>query len=448
MPNYTENYNLKKPLPNENYNVQDQNDNMDTIDTELKKVNDKVDSIEVPVTSVNGKVGDVELTAADVDAETPAGAQAKAEAAAAAAVAAHEEDPDPHNQYALDIDLAALQEEVDTHKAENTKLWSDYDYPLATIVGTQIRVTHESNSRVVKFELAEGVTGGEITVSLDDGATEKPLVDITNEPITELDKGFVEVIESEDFFTLVPRGDKLESPFDTKNMELQPAIMATSSSKEWQEAFKIENPYGGIVHALACRVSGNSNNVYFRVTIDGVTGPEFYTNLSNINYTELRKILFDGGTINNNNMPYAIPFKNSFKLEFRSNGSSSYAQAAISYSLATKKVKQYTFQQLVVPTNVNGKTLVDIMGSGKIYLIIPSSTSTRLDVYVDGVYIANKTLSSPSGSPEDMPVRELFNTSSGYSAPTPTYTFKERLLIINKYPVENGNVKVIVALED
>lgn len=119
MPNYTENYNLKKPLPNENYNVQDQNDNMDTIDTELKKVNEKVDSIEVPVTSVNEKTGDVVLTADDVGAETPSGAQAKAEAAAAAAIAAHEDDPDPHEQYALDTELAALQNEVDEHKAEN-----------------------------------------------------------------------------------------------------------------------------------------------------------------------------------------------------------------------------------------------------------------------------------------------------------------------------------------
>jgi hypothetical protein len=90
MPNYTENYNLKKPLPNEYYNVQDQNDNMDIIDSELKKLDQKVENIEVPVTSVNGKTGDVELTADDVGAETPAGAQAKAEAAAAAAVIAHD----------------------------------------------------------------------------------------------------------------------------------------------------------------------------------------------------------------------------------------------------------------------------------------------------------------------------------------------------------------------
>ena len=36
MPNFTPNYNLKKPLGTENYNVEDQNGNMDIIDTELK----------------------------------------------------------------------------------------------------------------------------------------------------------------------------------------------------------------------------------------------------------------------------------------------------------------------------------------------------------------------------------------------------------------------------
>lgn len=41
MPNYTENYNLKKPLSTENYDVKDQNDNMDLIDQALK---DKIDN--------------------------------------------------------------------------------------------------------------------------------------------------------------------------------------------------------------------------------------------------------------------------------------------------------------------------------------------------------------------------------------------------------------------
>lgn len=45
MPNSTTNYNLKKPLSNENYNIQDSNDNMDIIDTALKDLDDKIDDL-------------------------------------------------------------------------------------------------------------------------------------------------------------------------------------------------------------------------------------------------------------------------------------------------------------------------------------------------------------------------------------------------------------------
>lgn len=42
MPDYTTNFNLKKPRPSEFYDVADFNGNADIIDTELKKVTDKV----------------------------------------------------------------------------------------------------------------------------------------------------------------------------------------------------------------------------------------------------------------------------------------------------------------------------------------------------------------------------------------------------------------------
>ena len=42
MPNYTSNFNLKKPLPDEFYNIQDHNDNMDIIDNALKTAPDSV----------------------------------------------------------------------------------------------------------------------------------------------------------------------------------------------------------------------------------------------------------------------------------------------------------------------------------------------------------------------------------------------------------------------
>lgn len=43
MAEYTQNYKLKKPLPNEFYDVADQNGNMDKIDSTLKKHDDLLD---------------------------------------------------------------------------------------------------------------------------------------------------------------------------------------------------------------------------------------------------------------------------------------------------------------------------------------------------------------------------------------------------------------------
>lgn len=59
MPEYTQNYELKKPLQNEFYNVDDQNSNMDKIDLQLKKqeqmLNKKADLDE------NGKIPQEQL---------------------------------------------------------------------------------------------------------------------------------------------------------------------------------------------------------------------------------------------------------------------------------------------------------------------------------------------------------------------------------------------------
>ncbi|WP_432406732.1 hypothetical protein [Wukongibacter sp. M2B1] len=45
MANYTTNYNLKKPLETEKYNVEDQNGNMDILDGEIKRLDDKTDDL-------------------------------------------------------------------------------------------------------------------------------------------------------------------------------------------------------------------------------------------------------------------------------------------------------------------------------------------------------------------------------------------------------------------
>jgi len=130
---YTGNYNLKKPEGSDIVNIEDFNDNADIIDQALKAHDDELATKETPA-GAQAKADAAEANAkAYTDAheqkaaphsghETPAGAQSKAEAAAAAAIAAHEDDPDPHEQYALDTELAALQNEVDEHKAEKANL--------------------------------------------------------------------------------------------------------------------------------------------------------------------------------------------------------------------------------------------------------------------------------------------------------------------------------------
>lgn len=101
MPNFTEHYNLKKPLQEEFYNIDDHNGNMDIIDAVLKELSEDsgvVIGAEEPekgevwidtddesgdggaVTSVNGKIGDVQLTAADLDAYTTGQTYNKTEA--------------------------------------------------------------------------------------------------------------------------------------------------------------------------------------------------------------------------------------------------------------------------------------------------------------------------------------------------------------------------------
>ncbi len=97
-----------------------------------------------------------------------------------------------------------------SHMAEYTKFVSDYEYQPVTIIGTQIRVTKQSDTAILKFRLATDVTGGAITISKDAGATSKPLVDIDGQPVTELSKGFVEVIENAENFTYAPKGGKIK----------------------------------------------------------------------------------------------------------------------------------------------------------------------------------------------------------------------------------------------
>ena len=88
MPKYTTHYNLKKPLQEEFYNIDDHNENMDIIDEQLKLLSEDSGVVISPdepengdvwididdeeeeggVASVNGQTGHVNLTAKDGDA--------------------------------------------------------------------------------------------------------------------------------------------------------------------------------------------------------------------------------------------------------------------------------------------------------------------------------------------------------------------------------------------
>lgn len=56
MANITNNYNLNKPLPEENVNIEVLNQNMDIIDTNLKSLSDKINNVENNIPSTDGFV--------------------------------------------------------------------------------------------------------------------------------------------------------------------------------------------------------------------------------------------------------------------------------------------------------------------------------------------------------------------------------------------------------
>ena len=95
-------------------------------------------------------------------------------------------------------ELQAVEEELTTHKA-------DYMYQIPTIVGSQIRINRLSDTNRLFFKLENDLTG-DITISTDNGSTEKPLVDIDQNQMTQIEKGFVEVVADADFFILRNRG--------------------------------------------------------------------------------------------------------------------------------------------------------------------------------------------------------------------------------------------------
>lgn len=80
---------------------------------------------------------------------------------------------------------------------------ADYMYQIPTIAGEQIRINRLSDTNRLFFKLENDLTGN-ITIS-----TDKLLVDIDQNPITQLEKGFVEVIAHASFFILRNKGISL-----------------------------------------------------------------------------------------------------------------------------------------------------------------------------------------------------------------------------------------------
>ena len=151
MANYTSNLNLKKPEPTDNYNVSDQNGNMDILDT-----------------AVTSK-------------ETPAGAQAKADAAAAAGVAAasvvqgnlaaHLTDTTQYSTYKLNQDSNGIYTEVQykrvngslimksilsggTSPLYTTRTVTNYAQNGTTITSTKVYTITYTNGEVTSEVLA------------------------------------------------------------------------------------------------------------------------------------------------------------------------------------------------------------------------------------------------------------------------------------------------------
>lgn len=132
MASNTPNLNLLKKDPvtdgNDTFNIETMlNENWDKIDADKKSQDDAITAlgeaignIQIPVTSVNEKTGDVTLTAEDVGAETPSGAESKANSAASAALGTAKQYTD---QVAgtLSTQMADLTQELNTHKSELNK---------------------------------------------------------------------------------------------------------------------------------------------------------------------------------------------------------------------------------------------------------------------------------------------------------------------------------------
>lgn len=85
------------------------------------------------------------------------------------------------------------------------KVKNDIDYQIPTVVGSQIRLTKQSDIDVLKFYLSS-VVSGTVTISLDGGVTSIPLKDGEGNAVTEVPLGLNEVAYVTPFFILRSSG--------------------------------------------------------------------------------------------------------------------------------------------------------------------------------------------------------------------------------------------------
>ena len=105
----------------------------------------------------------------------------------------------------FNADNLSMENAFVAHSLDNTKRFTDIEYQIPTIVGTQIQLVRLGGSKRLFFYLSADLTGS-ITISLDAGATSLPLKDYDDVQLAELTKGYVEVVDNITFFTYAPKG--------------------------------------------------------------------------------------------------------------------------------------------------------------------------------------------------------------------------------------------------
>lgn len=172
------------------------------------------------------------------------------------------------------LDLADISDINYNMDVVDSQLADLTTYQTPTIVGTEIQIVQQGTGSRLYFKLDTDLTGGAITISKDGGSTSKPLKDIEGAALTQLDKGFVEVVENDVNFTYAPKGGKNQG-----------AVIITPSTTN------IAIPKG--IHNGLGYVQGSANlvpaNIKSGVNVFGVVG----TNETQINLGSIPTILYD-----------------------------------------------------------------------------------------------------------------------------------------------------------